>query len=69
MKAGVLLEMKKSDFPQSDCHGDAYRYFLVEMRGRQYCHAAQLDAWNWFLAGWQAKCKQRADLYKRPGAL
>jgi hypothetical protein len=53
--------MNKDKFPGSIIHGEAYRRFMREMNLRMYSDDAQRDAWEWFLLGWQAKCKQREE--------
>jgi hypothetical protein len=50
------------EFPGRTAHGDAWRYFLKEMHGKSYGPDEMIHVWEWFLAGWRAKGKQRVDI-------
>ncbi len=54
--------MNQYNYPETQTHGEAWRYFTEWARGERIAVPGQhsADLWPVFLAGWKAKGKQRA---------
>ena len=58
----LVSSCPESALPNTVRHGEAWRYFSIEMRGKLYGEDETRQAWDFFLAGWLAKAKQQDKL-------